>query len=79
MSPRTAYDAIFCSSLAVEPEQLAGLTYQSIPTWDSVGHMSLMASLEDAFDIILEMEDILDFSSYEAGIRILSGYGIALE
>ena len=46
--------------------------------WDSVGHMSLIANLEEAFDIMMEMDDIIDLSSYEKGKEILSdNYGIA--
>ena len=52
-------------------DKLSGVTYQSIPLWDSVGHMNLVAALEDAFDIMLETDDIIDLSSYEKGIEIL--------
>ena len=49
-----------------------GLEYQGIPEWDSVGHMGLVAALEDAFDIMMDTDDIIDFSSYNKGIEILS-------
>ena len=48
------------------------LEYQAIPEWDSVGHMGLVAALEDAFDIMMDTDDIIDFSSYNKGIEILS-------
>lgn len=48
------------------------LEYQAIPEWDSVGHMGLVAALEDAFDIMMDTDDIIDFSSYDKGIEILS-------
>ena len=38
--------------------------------------MSLMSALEDAFDISLDTEDIVDFSSYEKGKEILKKYGV---
>ena len=39
--------------------------------------MSLVAALEDAFDIMMETDDIIDLSSYEKGMEILSkNYGI---
>ncbi len=63
-------------SLEVSLEELADLSYQSIENWDSVGHMGMIASLEDEFQIILEMDDIVDFSSYEIGKQILGKYGI---
>ena len=33
--------------------------------------MSLIAALEDEFDIMFESDDIIDFSSYEKGKEIL--------
>lgn len=66
------YNAAFCETLQIEESKLSGLQYQGTELWDSVGHMTLMAALEDAFDIMLETDDIVDFSSYEKGKEILS-------
>ena len=66
------YNNAFIESLEVSQDQLAGLEYQAIPAWDSVGHMSLIAALEDAFDIMMDTDDIIDFSSYEKGKEILT-------
>ena len=66
----------FIQNFNVEPNQLTGLAYQTTPSWDSVGHMALVAELEDAFEIMLEMDDIIDLSSYEEGKRILGKYNI---
>jgi len=77
MTNKEKFDGCFISALEVTPEQLSGLTYQSVPLWDSVGHMNLIASLEETFDIMMETDDIVDLSSYEKGISILSDkYGI---
>ena len=54
------------------------LEYNSIPEWDSIGHMSLMSSLEETFGITLETDDIIDFSSFEKGKQILKKYKINL-
>lgn len=72
------YNAAFCETLNVEEAQLEGLKYQSVPGWDSVGHMSLVAAVEDAFDIMMEMDDIIDLSSYEKGKEILKKYEVEL-
>ncbi len=72
------YNAAFKESLEVSDEQLEALEYQGVGTWDSVGHMSLMAALEDAFDIMLETDDIVDFGSYKKGIEILAKYDVAI-
>lgn len=65
------YNNVFCENLQITEDQLIGLQYQGVELWDSVGHMSLTAALEDAFDIMLETDDIIDLSSYEKGIEIL--------
>ena len=65
------YNKAFCESFEINEEQLVGLQYQQIELWDSVGHMTLVANLEDVFDIMMETDDIIDFSSYEKGIEIL--------
>lgn len=66
------YQNAFVEALGVKEEQVEGLEYQAIPEWDSVGHMGLIAALEEAFDIMMDTDDIIDFSSYEKGKEILS-------
>jgi acyl carrier protein len=72
------YNNAFIETFEIGEDQLAGLKYQDIPAWDSVGHMSLVAALEDAFDIMMDTDDIIDFSSYEKGKEILAkaAYGV---
>lgn len=74
------YNKSFTETLEISEDQLAELKYQDIEAWDSVGHMSLIAALEDAFDIMMDTDDIIDFSSYEKGKEILSkdSYGVEL-
>ena len=40
--------------------------------------MSLVAAIEDAFDIMMEMDDIIDLSSYEKGKEILKKYEVEI-
>ena len=56
------YISIFCESFGIDKDDVSNLTYQSIEAWDSVGHMSLMASLEEKFQIEIDIDDIIDFS-----------------
>ena len=72
------YNEAFISSLEVKKEALQGLTYLGIEAWDSVGHMNLIAALEEAFDIMMDTDDIIDLSSYEKGKEILKKYEIEL-
>lgn len=66
------YNQAFVEALEISEDQLPGLEYQGIEQWDSVGHMGLVATLEDAFDIMMDTDDIIDFSSYEKGKEILT-------
>ena len=72
------YNKAFIETLEIAENQLSGLKYQDIPAWDSVGHMSLIAAIEDAFDIMMDTDDIIDFNSYEKGKELLSksDYGV---
>lgn len=72
------YDNIFMENLDIEAAKLAGLKYQDIPEWDSVGHMTLIGALEEEFDIMMETDDLIDFSSYEHGKEIMAKYGVTI-
>jgi acyl carrier protein len=72
------YVATFTSTLLVEESALANLKYQDIAAWDSVGHMSLMAALEEAFEIEMDIDDIIEFSSFEVGRTILEKYNVSM-
>lgn len=78
MSNLEKYNNAFIENLGVTADQLASLQYQGTQLWDSVGHMTLMAALEDAFDIMLDTDDIIDFSSYEKGKVILKKYDVEI-
>lgn len=70
------YTNVFIENLQITAEQCKELQYQGVELWDSVGHMTLIAALEDTFDIMLETDDIVDLSSFEKGLEILKKYGI---
>jgi len=73
------YNKAFIESLGTTEEKLTDLKYQDILEWDSVGHMGLMVSLEEAFNIEMDIDDIIDFSSYQKGKEILAKYNIQLK
>lgn len=73
------YNKIFCGMFHLKEEQLPGLKYRAIALWDSIGHMDLMGELEEAFDIRIETQDVLDFTSYEKGKVVLGRYGVTIE
>ena len=50
MSNKEKYDRVFIESFSVDAEKLnEKLEYNSIETWDSIGHMQMIAELEDIF------------------------------
>ncbi len=73
MSNLEKYVNAFVEGLGVDKNIVKpGLEYQAIVEWDSVGHMGLIAALEDAFDIMMETDDIIDLSSFDKGKEILA-------
>ncbi|MBC7906145.1 MAG: acyl carrier protein [Rhodospirillaceae bacterium] len=79
MSNKEKYDAAFIESFSLEAGTLSpDLAYNGVPEWDSIGHMGLIAALEDAFAISMETDDIVEFSSYAKGMEILKKYAIEI-
>jgi acyl carrier protein len=72
------YAQAFITCFGVTEDKLAELTYQSISEWDSVGHMGLIAELEDIFEIMMDTDDIIDLSSFEKGKEILKKYDVEI-
>ena len=79
MENKQKYNQAFLTAFDVDNGILGpDLKYESIPEWDSIGHMGLIAELEDSFEISMEMDDIIDFSSYKKGIEIMKNYDIVI-
>ena len=77
MNNNDKYDKAFIDSFSIDKTKLRkNLEYNSISQWDSVGHMSMIAALEETFNIHFEMDDIIDFSSYNTGKEILKKYKV---
>lgn len=72
MTNHEKYLKVFTETFAVSAQDVEKLEYQSISEWDSVGHMGLIAAIEDAFDIMMDTDDIIDLSSFEKGKEILA-------
>ena len=77
MLPVKKYSEIFKTALNVGDDKVnENLKYNEIDEWDSIGHMTLMAALEEEYKISLKTDDIVDFSSFKKGIEILKKYDI---
>lgn len=72
-------NGIFCEVFSVDASALgADFDNKSVSGWDSVRQLSLTSSVEDTFDIMLDPEDILEFTSYDNAKAILAKYDIEL-
>ncbi len=78
MNNLESYQESFKKLFDVDNSTLAALVYQGIPEWDSISHMELMTILENTFSIEMDIDDIIDFSSFEAGKKILAKYGVQI-
>jgi acyl carrier protein len=69
----------FTKALGVQPTaRFEDLKYRVLPEWDSIAHMQLVMEIENAFDIMLATEDVIDLSSYLKAKEILTKYGITV-
>ena len=68
---------VFSDALGIDLSDVHdNLEYNTIPQWDSVGHMALVAALEKEFDVMFDTDDIIDMSSVEKAKEILLKNGI---
>ena len=66
----------FVQVFAIDRERIVpSLAYQSIPQWDSVGHMALVAEIENQFDVMLDTDDIIGMSDVSKAVEILRKHG----
>lgn len=72
------YNEAFLKIFSIEESILENLKYQSVDSWDSVGHMALVAELEEKFDVELDIDDIIEFSDYKKGKEILKKYDVLI-
>ena len=67
----------FTASLGISSDLVEdNLQYNSIPEWDSIAHMTLIAELESIFDVMLDTDQIIDMSSVAKAKEILSTHEI---
>jgi acyl carrier protein len=75
--PLSELRAVFSDALSLPADvDVSTLTYRSVPQWDSVAHMALVARLERRFDLMLETDEVLDLSSFTRCREILARHGV---
>ena len=64
---------IFCEVYSVEESALnEGFVNTDVDTWDSIHQLSMVAAIEEAFDLMMDAEDILEMTSYENVKQLLA-------
>tara|TARA_B100001123_G_C14723541_1_gene794064 strand:+ start:276 stop:515 length:240 start_codon:yes stop_codon:yes gene_type:complete len=66
------YKKIFTETFNIDNSVLEDLEYNKITEWDSIGHMTLVAAIEEHFKITMETDDVIDLSSFKKGKQILA-------
>ncbi|MDY3908558.1 MAG: acyl carrier protein [Eubacterium sp.] len=73
------YRNVFMETFSLEEDfDVEKLKFQQIQEWDSVGHMDLIASLEDEFEIMFETDEIIGLDSYAKGIEVLRDHQVEI-
>ena len=62
----------FKAAFDIDPHLVSMETSPSdIPGWDSVGHLSLASELEQAFEISLDVDELMEMESVSEIVRII--------
>ena len=75
---RTKLEQAFLDALDLPADtDVRGLTYGEHAHWDSIGHMTLIAEIEELYGVMLDTDDVLGLSDYAAAVALLERLGIA--
>ncbi len=73
------YNDIFAQVFSAKAEELGdNYSKETVAAWDSVHQLNIISLMEEAFDLMLDPEDIMACTSYNAGKEILAKNGIEL-
>jgi len=72
LNNKEEYKKIFIETLELDKSKFKeDIKYNDVPEWDSIGHMTLISAIEEKYNIAMDTDDVIDFSSYARGIEIL--------
>jgi acyl carrier protein len=76
----TRLQQAFQTALELEADtDWSSLAYAQHEHWDSLGHMALVAEIEETFEIMLDTDDVIGLSSYPVAVEMLkTRYDVAL-
>ena len=77
MGNKEKLESVFVDGLAIPSgSDFESLTYRGIEEWDSLAHMQLIGEIENAFDIMLDTQDVIGMSSFPKAREIIAKYGV---
>lgn len=73
------YNDIFVQVFGADEAQLGdNYSKDTVAAWDSVHQLNIISLMEETFDLMLDPEDIMACTSYNAGKEILAKNDIKL-
>lgn len=74
------YKSAFMNAFDLETDAtVEGMKLGETKEWDSIGHMTLIAELEDAFDVYIDSDWITELDTYQSGMDVLKRLGVDFE
>ena len=69
--------AVFEKAFGFDPQRFSvQLAPEEVPNWDSIGHMNLVATLEQEFNLQFEVDEIMEMSSPQKILDIMKARGV---
>ena len=66
---------IFRFAFAISDDaEVDAFEFRCTKEWDSLGHMQLVAAIENEFSIMMETSDVLNMSSFGKAVEIVGKY-----
>ena len=66
---------IFCQVLGISQADFSeDIAYDSFEKWDSLKHLQMIAELEEAFGIDIEMDDVIAMENFKKVKKLVKKY-----
>lgn len=70
--------AVFATVFGISPDQVhRDLSPADLPQWDSMGHVTLVVAIEQAFSISLSVDEIMELTSFGLVLAALERRAVA--
>lgn len=73
---RPEIKSLFANVFKYDSEISLATSRQEVPRWDSLQHVALVAAIEERFDIVLSMDEMIEIRSVSDICNILDRHGV---